>query len=126
MKITDTFKRHKAHRYTISGFVVGGILLLISLVDILMLKGPTFHPMSAYITLVPGLALVLRSRHPPIGAVRGISICVGGAMAGAIPMLLTSTDTQVLWSGLVCGLVGAGLLGVGFSPRPKATKTTVL
>lgn len=126
MKMVETLKHHKTHKYTISGFVVGGILLLASVVDITMLKEPQYHPLSVYMTLVPGLALILRSLRPPMGILRSVTTVIGGAMLGATPMLLTSDNTQVLWLSLVNGLIGAGLLGFSFTSKTKKAEQETL
>jgi hypothetical protein len=119
MKMVDTFKHHKTHKYTITGFVVGGMLLLVSIVDILVIKKPWLHPLSVYMTLIPGALIVLRSLRPPIGVLRGITTYAGGTLIGVVPMLLTSDSQQFLWAGVACGLTGAAFLGVSFTEKPK-------
>lgn len=119
MKMVDTFKHHKTHKYVFTGFVVGGLLVVVSMLNILVLEEPLLHPLAVYITLVPGLALILRSIRPPMGMLRCVTTLVGGALVGTVPMLLTSDNTRILWSGVICGLVGAALLGVSFTPKPQ-------
>ena len=119
MKMTETLKHHKTHKYTITGFVVGGILLLVSLVDMMVIEEPLIHPFAVYVTIIPGIALILRSLRPPMGLLRGLYTLIGGALIGAVPMLLTSDNTRILWSGLGCGLLGAAFLGASFTVKPK-------
>lgn len=121
MKTTDSVKHHKTHKthkHTLSGFALGGILLAISAYNIYLLKDPKFNPLLVYVTLIPGALLVIRSLRPHIGVLRIIMTLLGGTLAGITPLLLTTSASHILWLGLVCGLVGAVCLGIGFSTKP--------
>lgn len=119
MKTTGAVKHHKTHKYTLSGFAFGGVLLLISMANMFMLEEPKFHPLSVYITLIPGILFILRSLRPPMGILRGITTYLGGTLAGMLPMAMTSDNTQIVWLSLAGALLGAALLGVGFTPKPR-------
>lgn len=119
MKKPHEIHHHRLHRYSITGYVFGSLLLALSLVHMFVLKQEIYHPQAFYITLVPGICLLLRSHRPPIGIMRGAMLIFGGILIGALPILLTSTDPQILWGGLGAGLLGAACIGVGFSPKPE-------
>jgi hypothetical protein len=119
MKI-DAMKHHKVHKYTLSGLFFGCILLFAGIANMSVLENRGMHPLSIYIVLIPGMALILRSLRPPIGPLRTVAALAGGAMIGTVPMLLTSNDPQILWSMVATGLIGAALLGISFTPLVKA------
>lgn len=120
MKIPPEIHHHRLHRYSWTGYLFGGALLLVGLIDLLVLEEAIYSPLAAYIPIVPGIALLLRSHRPPIGISRGIGLIAGGIIAGGLPLLMTSiNDSRILWAGLIAGLLGAIMLGYGFSPKPE-------
>jgi len=120
MKTINEVHHYRLHKYSWTGYTLGCTLLLISLVNMFVLKKALYHPLAGYITLVPGIALILRAHRPPIGVIRGVSLICGGIIAGALPMLITLNDSWGLWTSLIGGIMGATLLGLGFSPVYKA------
>jgi hypothetical protein len=115
MKTTDTLKHHREHKYTLTGLWVGGMLMVVSLVNFRVLNDPRIDPLSIYITLVPGIALILRSLRPPIGIIRVFTVLTGGALIGAVPILFAQEVDLFKWAGTAAGLIGAGLLGASFT-----------
>ena len=119
MKMIHEITHHKLHHHIISGLVVGSILLLISLVDLMVLEPPIFQGKTVYLVMVPGICILLRCMRPSIGLLRAVFLITGSVLAGAVPMLLTYEHSQFLWTALTAGLLGAAMLGFGFSVNPE-------
>jgi hypothetical protein len=119
MRAMEALHHHKTHKYTITGLLTGGMLLLVSLANYRLLEDPRINPLSVYITLVPGIALILRSLRPPIGIIRVFTVLAGGILTGAVPILYTQEDVTFKWASLVALVLGAALLGGSFTPVAK-------
>jgi hypothetical protein len=117
MKMFEPLIHHKVHKYTISGILAGGALLLLSLASQRLMTEPQFHPLEVYIILVPGAALLLRSLRPPIGVLRGTFALIGGMLVGTTPILFTAESAQLNWLSIAVALLGAALLGASFSEK---------
>jgi hypothetical protein len=122
MKTVDTLEHHNVHKFTLSGFAFGSLLILISIAYIYKFEDLGFRFLVMYITLVPGIMFILRSLRPPIGFIRGVMTYVGGTLIGAVPLLVTSNNNQLLWLGLAFGVFASALLGAGFTEKPTQAK----
>jgi hypothetical protein len=119
MKTVDTLEHHNVHKFTLSGFAFGSLLILISIAYIYKFEDLGFRFLVMYITLVPGIMFILRSLRPPIGFIRGVMTYVGGTLIGAVPLLVTSNNNQLLWLGLIFGVLASALLGGSFTEKQK-------
>lgn len=105
----------RPHKFTYSGLLFGSVLLLFSLVYYLDLSNTGFDPLSVYIFVVPGIALILRSIKPPMGFLRLSAVLVGGALVGTLPLFFIRTTDPIPWIGIGVGLTGVILLGASFT-----------
>lgn len=112
---------HMPHKHTISGMLIGGFLIIAALIDMMLLNERFLDNRTVFILLVPGIALFLRAMRPPIGLLRTLLLMVGGILAGLVPVMLSTDNPPILWTALAFGLVGAGMLGFGFSVKPGMT-----
>ena len=118
MKTIDTLEHHSMHKHTLSGIAFGLILLSVGIASMFKTEELGFHFSSVYILLVPGIFIILRSLRPPIGFVRTVTTYIGGTLIGAVPLLITSNNNQLLWLGLSFGIIASALLGVSFTEKP--------
>jgi len=122
METTDSPKKKKVRKYSIGGLIVGGLLSLSTLGNLLMvLRNPKLPPLILLVTLVPAVAIIVRSFRPPIGFGRGLIILLGGAFTGQFLFSLRYAASEKLVANLILGAIGILLLWVGF----KKTKTTL-
>ena len=92
--VHESHPHHKYHKYTYSGILMGSALLLFSVVYYNSLAESSLDPLSIYILLVPGITIILRSLHPPMGFIRLLTVLAGGALIGSVPMLFAHTGDR--------------------------------
>ena len=120
METVDLKNKKKARKYSIAGFIFGGLLIFSALGNLLAsMRNPELSLLGIFIPLVPAVAIIVRSFRPPIGFGRGLAIVLGGMLAGQAPMSLKYAASQKLWPNLIIGLVGILLLWVGFRKQKK-------
>lgn len=123
MKKEHENPHHKTPAHSWWGFAFGGILLLTSIVNMFVLKEPVVHPLSFYVTLIPGILFMFYSMRPHFGVLRGITMYLGGTLLGVMPMALTSNNDKVMGLSLIGALAGAALLGISLSVKPEHITT---
>ena len=115
MDAVDSKKRKKVRKYSLAGFIFGGLLIFSAIGNLLTsLRNPKLPLLGIFIPLVPAVAILVRSFRPPIGFGRGLAIVLGGMLAGQMPMSLRYAASQTLWPNLIIGAVGILLLWIGF------------
>ena len=75
---------HKYHKVTYTAVLLGLILMTAGLYNQFYLTVPMYHPMGGYVLLVPGVLIILRALHPPIGFIRVLTTLVGGICVATI------------------------------------------
>ena len=120
---TDHFPvQHRHHRVTYSAVLLGLMLSGAGLANQFYLATPIYHPLAGYVLLVPGILIILRAMHPPIGFVRVVTTLLGGICLGACPLFFNADLAEPPWIciGLIfCGVV---LLGGSFTARTQIHK----
>jgi hypothetical protein len=119
VKATDSQKQKKTRKYSVLGLIIGGLLLLSTLGNTLyVIRNPKLPFLGPLITLVPAVAMIVRSFRQPINFGRGLAVVCGGFSVGtAIVKLVFATQREPAVSVFLLAL-GIFLLWVGFK-KPK-------
>ena len=112
-------KGHRHHKVTYMAILLGLLLAAAGLANQFFLEAPLYHPFSGYALIVPGVLIVLRALHPPIGFLRVITTLLGGVCVGACPLFFKSDSPNPPWICIGLIFIGMALLGVSFTVRTK-------
>jgi ABC-type Fe3+-siderophore transport system permease subunit len=122
MENGNSTKGQKHHKFTYTAILIGLVLSAAGLANQFYLAEPLYHPLAGYVLLVPGVAIILRALHPPIGFLRIITTLLGGASLGACPLFFNSDSPNPPWISIGLILVGMAFLGGSFTTRTKMHK----
>ena len=122
MSELHTNGHHGHHKFTYTAMLIGILLSVAGLVVQFHLEERYYHPLEGYLLIVPGVALFLRSLHPPIGFLRIGTTLLGGFCLGAAPMFYISGSKNPPWISILLIFAGMVLLGGSFTMRTKMHK----
>ncbi|VGO22585.1 hypothetical protein [Pontiella sulfatireligans] len=112
-----TVEHHKLHKFTYTAMLTGMLLSAAGLMVQFYLTERYCHPLEGYAIIVPGVALFLRSLHPPIGFVRIFTTLAGGVCLGAAPLFYVSGSPNPPWISIGLIFVAMAILGASFTVR---------
>lgn len=122
MNADQLVMHHRHHKVTYTAILLGLMLSVAGLANQFFLSVPIYHPLGGYVLLVPGILIILRAMHPPIGFVRVVTTFLGGVCLGACPLFFNAESTEPPWICVGLVLVGMAILGGSFTDRVKVHK----